>query len=44
MRHPPYELLRTLLTFLACGCNATLAAQRLHTYRNTLLRRLASAE
>ena len=38
------QLRRTLLTFLACGSNATLAAQRLHTHRNTLLRRLARAE
>lgn len=37
-------LRRTLHTFLACGCNATLAAERLHTHRNTLLRRLARAE
>lgn len=37
-------LRRTLLTFLATGCNATLAAERLHTHRNTLLRRLARAE
>lgn len=37
-------LRRTLLTFLGTGCNATLAAERLHTHRNTLLRRLARAE
>ncbi len=40
----PAVLRRSLLTFLACGSNATLAAQRLHTHRNTLLRRLARAE
>ena len=38
------QLRRSLLTFIACGNNATLAAQRLHTHRNTLLRRLARAE
>lgn len=37
-------LCRSLLAFLASGCNATLAAERLHTHRNTLLRRLARAE
>jgi len=37
-------LRRTLLTFLGCGCNATQAAEQLHTHRNTLLRRLARAE
>src|SRR5690606_27755817 len=37
-------LRRTLLTFLAAGCNATQAATLLHTHRNTLLRRLARAE
>jgi DNA-binding PucR family transcriptional regulator len=37
-------LRRTLLTFLNTGCNATLAAELLHTHRNTLLRRLARAE
>lgn len=40
----PALLRRTLLTFLACGCNATQAAELLHTHRNTLLRRLARAE
>ncbi|WP_160288051.1 PucR family transcriptional regulator [Pseudomonas knackmussii] len=38
------QLRRSLLTFLACGSNATLAAQRLHTHRNTLLRRLVRAQ
>lgn len=37
-------LRRTLQVFLATGCNATLAAERLYTHRNTLLRRLARAE
>lgn len=37
-------LRRALLTFLSCGCNATQAAEQLHTHRNTLLRRLARAE
>lgn len=40
----PPQLRRTLLTFLACGSNASQAAQRLHTHRNTLLRRLARAQ
>ena len=40
----PPVLRRTLQTFLASGCNATLAAELLHTHRNTLLRRLARAE
>ncbi len=40
----PAELRTALLTFLAEGCNATRAAQVLHTHRNTLLRRLARAE
>ncbi len=38
------ELRNTLLTFLAEGCNAVRTAARIHTHRNTLLRRLASAE
>ncbi|EYF04446.1 Trx [Chondromyces apiculatus DSM 436] len=38
------ELKATLLTFLDEGCNASRAATRLHTHRNTLLRRLARAE
>ncbi|GAA3946947.1 PucR family transcriptional regulator [Allohahella marinimesophila] len=37
-------LRRSLRTYLTVGCNATLAAERLHTHRNTLLRRLARAE
>lgn len=37
-------LRRTLLTFLSTGCNATEAAELLHTHRNTLLRRLARAQ
>jgi DNA-binding PucR family transcriptional regulator len=40
----PHELRHTLLTFLAEGCNASRAAELLHTHRNTLLRRLARAE
>ncbi|WNG20373.1 PucR family transcriptional regulator [Cystobacter fuscus] len=38
------ELRNTLLTFLDEGCNAARTATRLHTHRNTLLRRLARAE
>lgn len=38
------ELRNTLLTFLDEGCNAARTAVRLHTHRNTLLRRLARAE
>ncbi|WNG50981.1 PucR family transcriptional regulator [Archangium minus] len=38
------ELQNTLLTFLNEGCNAARTAARLHTHRNTLLRRLLRAE
>ncbi|NMO15669.1 PucR family transcriptional regulator [Pyxidicoccus fallax] len=38
------ELRRALLTFLNEGCNASRTAERLHTHRNTLLRRLSRAE
>jgi DNA-binding PucR family transcriptional regulator len=38
------ELRDALRTFLAEGCNASRAADVLHTHRNTLLRRLARAE
>ena len=38
------SLRQTLLTFLECGSNAAEAARKLHTHRNTLLRRLARAE
>lgn len=37
------EIKASLLTFLREGCNASLAATRLHTHRNTLIRRLAQA-
>ncbi|HEX5311001.1 PucR family transcriptional regulator [Aquabacterium sp.] len=40
----PESLQITLLTYLQTGCNLTETAQRLHTHRNTLLRRLARAE
>jgi DNA-binding PucR family transcriptional regulator len=40
----PAELRNTLHTFLAEGCNASRAAEVLHTHRNTLLRRVARAE
>jgi DNA-binding PucR family transcriptional regulator len=39
----PAELRNTLLTFLGEGCNASRAADLLHTHRNTLLRRLGRA-
>lgn len=38
------EVRATLLAFLREGCNASRAAKRIHTHRNTLLRRLARAE
>jgi DNA-binding PucR family transcriptional regulator len=38
------ELRTTLLTFLAEGSNASRAAEKLRTHRNTLLRRIARAE
>ncbi|MFI6937782.1 PucR family transcriptional regulator [Streptomyces sp. NPDC050418] len=40
----PPELIETLSVFLAEQCNATRAAARLFTHRNTLLRRLARAD
>ncbi|MBE0482046.1 MAG: helix-turn-helix domain-containing protein [Bacterioplanes sp.] len=40
----PATIRQSLHAFLECGCNATEAAKRLHTHRNTLLRRLAKAE
>ncbi|WP_238013434.1 PucR family transcriptional regulator [Dactylosporangium sp. AC04546] len=40
----PPELLETLRVFIAEQCNASRAAERLFTHRNTLLRRLARAE
>ncbi|WP_430461067.1 PucR family transcriptional regulator [Thalassolituus sp. LLYu03] len=40
----PAAVRHALHAFLECGCNATEAAKRLHTHRNTLLRRLAKAE
>ena len=38
------DLKKALLTYLQLGCNASAAAKRLRTHRNTLLRRLAAAE
>ena len=38
------DLLRTLLTYLECGQNKTLAAQRLFIHRNTLIYRIATIE
>jgi DNA-binding PucR family transcriptional regulator len=38
------ELRDTVRTFVASQCNASRAAQRLYTHRNTLLRRLARAD
>jgi DNA-binding PucR family transcriptional regulator len=40
----PAELRAALLTYLAEGCNASRAAELLHTHRNTLLRRLGRAQ
>ncbi len=40
----PAELRDAMRTFLAEGCNASRAAERLLTHRNTLLRRLSRAE
>lgn len=40
----PPELTETLRVFIAEQCNATRAAARLFTHRNTLLRRLARAD
>jgi DNA-binding PucR family transcriptional regulator len=38
------ELHESVLTFINEQCNASRAAKRLHTHRNTLLRRLQSAQ
>jgi DNA-binding PucR family transcriptional regulator len=38
------ELHHSVLTFINEGCNASRAAERLYTHRNTLLRRLSRAE
>lgn len=38
------ELKQALHTYLESGCNASAAAKRMRTHRNTLLRRLATAE
>ena len=38
------ELQDTVRTFVAAQCNASRAAERLYTHRNTLLRRLARAD
>jgi DNA-binding PucR family transcriptional regulator len=40
----PATVRQSLHAFLECGCNATEAAKKLHTHRNTLLRRLTKAE
>ena len=40
----PATVRQSLHAFLECGCNATEAAKKLHTHRNTLLRRLSKAE
>lgn len=40
----PEELHRALRAFFEAGCNASSAAERLRTHRNTLLRRLARAD
>ncbi|KZZ47705.1 MAG: helix-turn-helix domain-containing protein [Saccharospirillaceae bacterium] len=40
----PATVRQSLHAFLESGCNATEAAKKLHTHRNTLLRRLAKAE
>jgi DNA-binding PucR family transcriptional regulator len=42
--HASAELQHTVLTFIAEQCNASRAAARLYTHRNTLLRRLSRAE
>ncbi|WP_068271976.1 PucR family transcriptional regulator [Aldersonia kunmingensis] len=38
------ELRRTVHTYIVEGCNATKAAERLFTHRNTLLRRISRAQ
>ncbi|OBA71732.1 transcriptional regulator [Mycobacterium sp. 1554424.7] len=38
------QLRRSVLTYIDHQCNATKAAERLYTHRNTLLRRIARAE
>lgn len=44
LAHAPATVRQSLHAFLECGCNATEAARKLHTHRNTLLRRLTKAE
>ena len=44
LAHAPTTVRQSLHAFLECGCNATEAAKKLHTHRNTLLRRLTKAE
>lgn len=44
LAHATPVLRQTLRRFLECSCNATEAAQQLHTHRNTFLRRLEKAE
>ena len=44
LAHAPATVRQSLHAFLECGCNATEAAKKLHTHRNTLLRRLTKAE
>jgi DNA-binding PucR family transcriptional regulator len=38
------QLRRTVLAYINAQCNATKAAERIYTHRNTLLRRIARAE
>jgi len=44
LRDAPADITDAARAFIAAGCNATEAAARLYTHRNTLLRRLARAD
>jgi len=44
LRHGPADIAEAARVFIAAGCNATEAATRLYTHRNTLQRRLARAD
>lgn len=44
LRQGPADVAEAVRVFIGAGCNATEAAARLYTHRNTLLRRLARAD
>jgi DNA-binding PucR family transcriptional regulator len=44
LQHAPADITGTVRAYIAAECNATGAAARMYTHRNTLLRRLARAD